>query len=428
MDFNFSRTSAWVAVQFSSKLNFSTMKNRVILTSLLFLATLPPLMACTTAIISGKFTPDRRPLLWKNRDTGDLDNKLMYFTDGKYDYIGLINSKDSTGSEVWTGMNTAGFAIMNSASYNLNSLEDADAAINEGKVMRKALQQCATVDEFEKFLQNLPKPYGLEANFGVIDAQGNGAYFETSNNNYYKIDVNDPVAAPMGYLIRTNYSFTGKPDEGQGYIRYLTAETLFYQASATNNLTPEFILQDAARCLYHSLTETDLTQQQPDAAREKFVWFADYIPRFSTSASVVVQGIKMNESPALMTMWTVLGFPLCSIVYPVWFNAAHQLPYLLMAGIGNNAPLCDKALKLKELCFPVKRGHGEDYLNIAALYNSTGSGIMQKLNPVEEQVFNNAKNRLGAWRETPPGTTEILDFYKSLDKKITEDYFRIFGL
>jgi hypothetical protein len=117
----------------------------------LYLQQLP---ACTTAIISGRFTPDGRPLLWKNRDTDDLDNKLMYFTDGRYDYIGLVNSKDSTGKEVWTGMNTAGFAIMNSASYNLNSAEDADAAVNEGKVMRQALQQCATVDDFENFLKN----------------------------------------------------------------------------------------------------------------------------------------------------------------------------------------------------------------------------------------------------------------------------------
>ncbi len=40
--------------------------------------------ACTTAIISGKFTPDGRPLLFKHRDTSFKQNKLMYFNDGKY--------------------------------------------------------------------------------------------------------------------------------------------------------------------------------------------------------------------------------------------------------------------------------------------------------------------------------------------------------
>ena len=34
---------------------------------------------CTTAIVSGRLTADGRPLLWKNRDTDDLDNILKYF-------------------------------------------------------------------------------------------------------------------------------------------------------------------------------------------------------------------------------------------------------------------------------------------------------------------------------------------------------------
>jgi hypothetical protein len=403
------------------------MRKQLFSVVILLVAALQPILACTTAIISGKFTNDGRPLLWKNRDTGDPDNKLMYFTDGKYDYIGLVNSKDTTGSEVWAGMNNSGFAIMNSASYNLNKNDDTVAAVNEGKVMKMALAQCATVDDFENLLKTLTKPHGLEANFGVIDAHGNGAYFETSNSSYRKIDVNDPVSAPMGYLIRTNYSFSGQPDQGQGYIRYMTAEKLFYQASATNNFTPEFIIREAARCLYHSLTETDL-KQLPASEKEKFVWFSDFIPRFSTSASVVIQGIKKDESTSLMTMWTVLGFPLCSVVYPVWFNTEHLLPGMLTADNGSNAPLCDKVLKLKKYCFPIKRGHGEDYLYLPALINSSGNGIMQRLVPVEEQVIADAKSRLESWRKAPPAASEIKDFYKTLDNIIGEIYHRLYGL
>ena len=76
--------------------------------------------ACTTAIVSGKFTVDGRPLLFKHRDTGFTQNKLMYFKDGKYDYIGTVNSADKEGNEIWAGFNSAGFAIMNSEAYNLN--------------------------------------------------------------------------------------------------------------------------------------------------------------------------------------------------------------------------------------------------------------------------------------------------------------------
>ena len=405
------------------------MKKLLLILVIICLSALQPILACTTAIISGKYTPDGRPLLWKNRDTGDLDNKLMYFADGKYDYIGLVNSFDTLGKEVWIGMNTAGFSIMNSASYNLNTAESGELAVNEGKVIRQALQQCATVDDFELLLKNLPLPYGLEANFGVIDALGNGAYFETSNRGYQKIDVNDPKVAPMGYLIRTNYSFTGKPDKGHGYIRYMTAEKLFYNASATNNLTPQFIIQDAARCLYHSLTESDLKQSQnASASKEKFVWFTDFIPRFSTAASVVVQGIKKDESPALMTMWNVVGFPLCSVVYPVWFNDNHTLPGLLKGDATGAAPLCNKALKLKDQCFPVKRGHGEDYLNLPALYNNSGTGIMQKLTPLEEMVFSETYMKLDFWRKSPPKASAVTDFYNALDRQISDKYLELFGL
>lgn len=35
--------------------------------------------ACTSAIITGKLTPDGRPLLWKHRDTSEDNNRIEYF-------------------------------------------------------------------------------------------------------------------------------------------------------------------------------------------------------------------------------------------------------------------------------------------------------------------------------------------------------------
>ena len=226
--------------------------------------------ACTSAIVSGRFTKDGRPLLWKNRDTESLHNKLMYFTDGRYDCIGLVNADDSLGKEIWMGMNSKGFAIMNTASYNLNIGDTSKAKDREGLIIKRALQQCANLIDFEELLAKLPKPYGVEANFGAIDAEGNGAFFETSNSGFTRFDVNDPSVAPMGYLIRTNYSYSGKPDQGQGYIRYATEEKLFYNAAATGNLSLDFLVHDAPRSLYHSLTGTDLSivdEGNPESAK-----------------------------------------------------------------------------------------------------------------------------------------------------------------
>ncbi len=192
------------------------------------------LYACTTAIISGKFTVDGRPLLLKHRDTDVLQNKLMFFNDGKYEHIGLINSPDSLGKEIWAGCNSMGFAIMNSASYNLNLKDTTSLKDREGLVMKQALQTCATIEDFEELLRNLPKPLGVEANFGVIDAKGGAAYYETGNFDFKKFDVNDPIIAPFGYIIRTNFSFTGDRKEDYGLIRYQTAEELFNIASIYN--------------------------------------------------------------------------------------------------------------------------------------------------------------------------------------------------
>ena len=68
--------------------------------------------ACTSIIITGKATPDGRPLMWKHRDTGAPYNHISYFDEGGYRFLGLVNSDDPEGA-VWTGSNETGFSIMN---------------------------------------------------------------------------------------------------------------------------------------------------------------------------------------------------------------------------------------------------------------------------------------------------------------------------
>jgi len=386
------------------------------------------IFGCTTVIVSGKFTKDGRPLLWKNRDTKSLNNKLMYFTDGKYSYIALVDSDDDGFKNIWIGFNTEGFAIMNSASYNLNIDDTTSIKDLDGEVMKRALQTCATIDDFEKMLNDLPKPLGVESNFGVIDAKGGAAYFETGNFAYTKLDVNDPSIAPHGYLIHNNYSFTGERDLGHGYIRYFTAEELLFNASGTNSLTTQFILQKVARSLKHSLTNTDYNSHPLKKSDEfNFVHFQDFIPRDITSSSVLIEGVKKNEASNLTTMWTILGFPLCSFTVPIWIIPSKALPKCLTAEYPANAPLCDLALELKEKCFPVKRGHGYLYLNLSALLNSDSTGILQKLIPFEKQIFEETKWRLNEWRKNGLSYTGIQQYYDWIDKVIFPKFKGMFN-
>ena len=79
--------------------------------------------ACTSIIVSGKATNDGRPLIFKNRDTGTLENRMVVLQGQRFRYVGLVNTADTLPENVWGGHNEAGFAIINTAAYNLNGDE-----------------------------------------------------------------------------------------------------------------------------------------------------------------------------------------------------------------------------------------------------------------------------------------------------------------
>jgi len=389
----------------------------LILISLLTISIKP----CTTAVVSGKATDDGRPLLLKNRDASSIQNRLVYFFDGKYRFIGLVNSEDKDNKEVWCGFNEFGFGIMNSASYNLKINDTTKISDLEGKIMKMALEQCETLEDFEKMLMDLPKPLGVEANFGVIDANGGASYYEVDNYKFIKYDANDPGVAPNGYLIRTNFSFAGKDNKGYGYIRYETASEIFARKYEDGKLSFEFLINDVPRCLIHSFTNTDLTENLPEKADNKFVYFRDYIPRYFTSTAIVVQGVKENESSSLTTMWSILGFPLTSVIIPVWLLDDGSMPKILQANETNNAPLCDLALKLKDKVFSKQNDASENYLNLAALMNKENSGVRQKLIPIEEEILSKAKEKLSNWRKSEIDQAEAKNFYNWIDENVLNE-------
>ncbi len=379
------------------------------------------LFSCTTAVISGKYTKDGRPLLLKHRDTWAVNNRIVIFEDGKYSCVGLVNSIDTSGKSIWIGYNSEGFAIMNSASYNLNN-DTITQTGYEGRLMKEALQNCATIADFEKFLDKRKKPYRLEANFGVIDARGGAAYFELGNFKYAKIDANDPAVAPYGYLIRTNYSFTGEMGKGGGYIRYVTADEVFRDAVANNSLTYRTIVDDISRNLTHSLTGTDLVAEYGNLPEntEKMVFFKDFIPRSGSSSSCIVQGVKNGEDPAFTTMWTMLGFPLTTVTIPVWLNKDGILPQVMQYDDSlKDAPLCHYALEQKKKVYSYRLGsHAKYYININALINGDNTGIMQKIKPFENMILYEGEKYLDKWRKNGMNTKEMKEYYDAVDRKI----------
>ena len=194
--------------------------------SLLAVLVAVPVFACTSVIVSGKKSASGRPVMYKHRDTGTLDNYIGRYKGELYTFIGLVNTK-SGGGEVWTGTNSAGFSIMNTATYDLKDDDvPEDQMDREGILMYKALGTCKTLADFENLLNTHPRPMGVEANFGVIDAFGGAAYYEVNNHSWVKFDVNDDSVAPLGYLVVTNFTQTGRPEDRKGVDRYEKAKKI----------------------------------------------------------------------------------------------------------------------------------------------------------------------------------------------------------
>lgn len=383
--------------------------------------------ACTTFLVSGKYTPDGRPLLYKHRDTGEPNNAVVKFSDGKYKYVGMVNATDSWNKEVWGGYNETGFGIINSAAYNNNIGDNTKFMDQEGVIMKKALQYCATLNDFENLIDSLPKPLGVDANFGVVDALGGAAYYETGNFKYVKADANDPLQAPSGFLVRTNHSFSGGTDEGFGYIRYETAYKVLSEAAASNKMEPQYLLNHISRNLTHSLTNENLDAKLVDSAETNdFRFFIDYIPRNSSASTVLIVGAKKPEEAANTMMWTITGFQLATLAVPVWLDENTELPRVVTLNKNGHAPICDAALQLKAKCFPIERGSGDKYINFSVVMNKKGNGFLQLIKPAEDIIFK--KKSVPELSGEKLSRKNIQLFYNWIDGYVDTFYSENFGI
>ena len=380
------------------------------------------ILPCTSAVISGKATSDGRPLLWKHRDTDEVANKLVYSEGRVYNYVGVANQADTLSEQIWMGANDAGFAIMNTASYNLNAGQTCDVPDDqEGLFMRTVLEICADLSDFEAYMDSTMGRWGMAANFGVMDARGGAAYYEKGYYEYIKYDVNDPETAPDGYLIRTNFSLSGTPEKGYGFIRYDVTTALFQEQA---QLSVDFILTSATRNLRHGLLGQDLRSDglPRDTDDQRYVLFQDYVVRTSSASSLLIQGVLPGEDPQLTTLWTVLGWQPVTLVTPVWVRSAEFIPEMLISRRGSPAPLNAAALALKAECFPIKRGNGPDYLLHSQLTNQAGTGYLDLIIPAEGEIIARTMELQDRWRKKAYRKKDLQKYNAWLDEYVRNFY------
>ncbi len=348
-------------------------------------------VACTSAIIGADVNPSGRPLLWKHRDTSAIDNKVEYVApeEGAFGYVALFNAADRTLEQAWMGMNDVGFAVMNTASYNIKDDNVPQKKMDrEGFLMTIALRTCRTVDDFARLLDSMPRPMGVEANFGVIDASGNGAFFETNNHSYVRYDLSD---AEDHVLVRTNYSHSGRPDEGFGFVREANAECVLDPYVKAGSVTPEVLTEEVSRSFWHDLKKRDYAK-----AGERWVIDQDFIPRYKSTATIVIEGCRPRKDVAEIKpgdlkdeyiMWTGLGYPPCSEIVPVWCAPDGVDAALRGTGENGHSPMGDIVKARRDEVFPIHKGNGDKYIDMEKLYNADGTGYVQVLVPINRETY-----------------------------------------
>ena len=380
-------------------------------------------------IVSGKASTDGRPYIFKNLDGKQMDIALLNCKGEKYRYTAITNKSNNAvrPNRVSSGFNETGFAIINTVANNLNGLKEIHA--NNTKVIRRALEICKTLKDFETLLDTLPKPLHIDSNYGVMDSEGGIAYYETGNKGYVKYDANDPKIAPNGYLIRTNFGVSGMKLLGKGYVRYTAMEMFVDGIKKNGKIYFEDVIRGATRFLTHGETKVNLYKYEPESDKQPvFVDFKEFIPRSVSVSAQLIQGIKKGESPLETTAWTMCGFPLTTVCIPIWLTKDNQLPRIVSRNSNGHSMICDAGLALKKRLFPNNKKRGKNGINLAQLINKSGTGILQKIKPIEDDVFLRARDVQATICKEGTNSQKVADFYTWVDQYVTSEYKKRFGI
>ncbi len=384
-------------------------------------------LACTTGVISGKATVDGRPLLWKNRDAPNKNNQVVHLTDGQYAVTAVVNAGQR--NSIWMGVNEVGFCIENSLSRDLT--EKGFKGPGNGSFMLRALQTCATVAEFERLLTETNGHRATNANFGVIDASGGAVLFETSPSSFQKFDANDPEVAPKGYVIRSNFAYTGTPDVdpsdpaqvSQIYAgeRYLRGCQLIETALANRGVSARYLMQRTTRDLAdaNGMPVTGSINGTDGPLPERLDTASTISRRTSVSAAVF-HGVKPGEDPRLTTMWVMMGEPAFTIAVPCWTATGDVAAPLLGE---KTSPLCDAARALRDAFY--EEPTNEEDQKEALLDTAMLPRIWERTLPRERRHVREVAAALKQWRKTGFNTDEARALHQQISDETLKQLVRL---
>ncbi|MEO0073032.1 MAG: hypothetical protein ABIK43_00025 [candidate division WOR-3 bacterium] len=384
--------------------------------SLLALALLSGLLpprrtsACTIGAFSPLSTQSGAAILWKNRDVANPDQEIKFFSGGRFRFIANVYAGEST--DVWAGINEAGFAIMNSNSYNLGGRKGKTA--DDGNVMYMALGRCASITDFCKLMDSLNVVgRSTPANYGVFDSTGATLIFE-AGNTFYKIC--DASLDSYNFSLRANYSFSGDSIRLRGRNRWLRAMELAIPARQQNIISADWILQVLCRDLGQlgfNPYPLPFTGRYGNLPR-------GYLPTESTisrqtTRSVEIMVGRLPECPVgSEMMWAVLGSPDVGLPVPLWI-AAGKVPPALDGYV--RSQICDEAARVHSYIHSDPRYPAA--VNTVALYT-----VQTFLAPVESLIFAMVESSANTWHKNTPLPEQAYDLSQAVCETILAAYRR----
>jgi ankyrin repeat protein len=371
---------------------------------------------CTIGVASGKATADGRPLLWKNRNGRGWNYEVVYFKDGRFKYLAMVPMGDSQG--IGGGVNEFGFCTVYSAAFNLP--ENSEKGVNGGNMMKWALKECVTVDDFENILkQTNVSGRTSTCNIGVIDAFGGAAIFETGNYSYTRFDATNPKVAPQGYIIRANFALTGGGDFGRA--RYNRANQLWQEVVEKGQLDYRYVLRKVCRDysgaeeVSHTLPEMEATQSNTI----KVLKFQNAISSHSVTYVALFHGVRQDENPSLTTFWTMMGEPVFSVAVPSWVIAESTAPEL----DGEEFSLLSTSAKDLQMANYVMDDKGKFLLNPEMLPD-----IWALTYPAEDRIFDQTESTMTQWRQDYPAAQQVASFHRSMASEAMEALQKVTGM
>lgn len=377
-------------------------KFKFLFITLIILVAAGNMMACTIAVIGRTASADNRPLLWKNRDVSYIDQQFNYFQpivrNGRqlHGYTGNYYRSDST--RIYMGANDAGFAIINSNTYNLG--DSLLQGIDDGTLMRLALETCAKLADFERLLDSTDVTGRIDCwNFGVIDVNGRAALYECANHYWvaYYTSPDIPI------IVRSNFSMSGG-EYRAGDIRYKRAAYLLSNLPKNQGITPSFLLNNLSRDLaneYDNPFPLPYNRSQ-NGAPAGYVLVRNCINNAFSLSAVVIRGIAPYENPRFTLIYALLGYPVMSVAYPLWVGSGSVPIYLNSDTI---APMVNIVSTRIPQFFD--NPQWQAYGNCAFLLDDYGNGAYSYTIPAERAAIFYADSCQAAWDLTPPSSMDI---------------------